>query len=235
MGTDTYQLNGTAAAETFRTMTRAEALLAGITGLAGATEIVITKDGTTTASVIAELDNVEEISINTLLATVNNGNGVVDGGTDTGDTIIVLGDFTTTNLAYSTIHINGSSANDTIDISGLTSAHRVVFDANGGSDTVIGDIRPQDVVTGIPGISASLLHVGAGIETEFQLMELVNHQTATAVDLFDDHSLMGSGQEQGPVDTTGHTSLFQDAIGLIDRADIADVRIHHVVTDHALV
>ena len=151
-GTDTYQLNGTAAAETFRIMTRAEALLAGITGLAGATEIVITSDGTDTASVIAELDNIEEIQINTLLTTANNGNGTVDGGTAAGDTIIVLGDFTTTSLAYSTIHIAGSNANDTVDISGLTSAHRVVFDANGGATRSSASVRPQDVFMGL-GIS----------------------------------------------------------------------------------
>jgi len=53
-GVDTYRLLGTAEAETFRIMTRAEAVLAGITGLAGATEIVITRNGTDNASVIAE-------------------------------------------------------------------------------------------------------------------------------------------------------------------------------------
>ncbi len=144
-GVDTYRLQGTAAAETFRIMTRAEALLAGITGLAGSTEIVITRNGTDNASIIAELDNIEEIEIDSLVATANNGNGVVDGGTVGGDTVIVVGDFTTTSLDYSTITINGSAGNDTVDITGLTSAHRVVFASNGGADTVIGSPRPQDV------------------------------------------------------------------------------------------
>jgi Ca2+-binding RTX toxin-like protein len=153
-GADTYRLTGTAAAETFRIMTRAEAVLAGITGLAGATEIVITRNGTDTASVIAELDNIEEIEIDSLLATANNGNGVVDGGSAGGDTIIVMGDFTTTSLDYSTISIQGSAGSDTIDISGLTSAHRVVFTSNGGEDALIGTPRPQDVFGLSDGIEA---------------------------------------------------------------------------------
>ena len=134
-GSDTYILTGTAAAETFRIYTRAEALLAGITNIAGNTEIVITRNGANNASIIAQLDNVEEIKINTLLTSANNGNGVVDSGAagagpsgGTGDTVVVIGDFTQTSLAYSTIRVEGSNANDTIDISGLTSAHRVVFD-----------------------------------------------------------------------------------------------------------
>jgi Ca2+-binding RTX toxin-like protein len=153
-GVDTYRLLGTAGAETFRIMTRAEAVLAGITGLAGGTEIVITRNGTDTASVIAELDNIEEIEIDSLIATANNGNGVVDGGASGGDTIIVTGDFTTTSLDYSTITINGSTGNDTIDISGLTSEHRVVFASNGGADSVIGQPRAQDVFGMSDGIDA---------------------------------------------------------------------------------
>lgn len=148
-GHDTYRLTGTAAAETFRIYTRAEALAAGMTGLAAGTEIVVTRDGTDNAAIIAELDNIEEIEINALLSTANNGNGSVDGGSAGGDTIIVLGDFTQTNLDYSTIRIAGSAGSDTIDISGLTSAHRVVFTSNGGEDSIIGQPRPQDVFEGV--------------------------------------------------------------------------------------
>jgi Ca2+-binding RTX toxin-like protein len=148
-GLDTYRLTGTAAVETFRIYTRAEALAAGMTGLAAGTEIVVTRDGTDNASIIAELDNIEEIEINALVATANNGNGTVDGGSAGGDTIMVIGDFTTTSLDYSTISIQGSAGNDTIDISGLTSAHRVVFTSNGGDDAVIGQPRPQDVFEGV--------------------------------------------------------------------------------------
>ncbi len=65
-----------------------------------------------------------------------------------GDTISVVGDFTTTSLRYNTITVEGSTALDTVDISGLTSAHRVVFNTNGGGDTIVGPVRPQDVVNG---------------------------------------------------------------------------------------
>jgi hypothetical protein len=57
----------------------------------------------------------------------------------------VTGNFATTSLDYSTITINGSASNDTVDISGLTSDHRVACDSNGGTDTVVGTPSPQDV------------------------------------------------------------------------------------------
>jgi len=163
-GRDTYHLNGSFGAETFHILTRAEAMLAGITGLAANTEIVITRNGSNTASVIAELDNIEEIEINLLAMTVNDGDGVLGSGMTQGDTIIVFGDFTATSLDYSTIWITGSSANDTVDISGLASAHRVVFESSGGMDRVIGEIRPQDQFNGAFGASDGFsLLSGGGI------------------------------------------------------------------------
>ena len=39
-----------------------------------------------------------------------------------------------------------TAGDDTIDISALTSAHRIVFKSNGGNDTIIGTLRPQDVI-----------------------------------------------------------------------------------------
>jgi len=119
-----------------------------MTGLHANTEIVVTRNGTTTASIIAELDNVEEIVINTTNTTANDANGVVNSGTFAGDTIAVFGDFRQTSLDYSTITIGGSRANDTVDISGLTSDHRVVFTSNGGTDTILGQVRAQDVFNG---------------------------------------------------------------------------------------
>lgn len=142
VGLDTYVLTGTAAAEAFQILTRVEAINAGFADLHSTTEIVITNNGT----VIAELDNIEEITVNTLNTTINDGNGVVNGGANGGDTIAVIGDFTVTSLNYSTITVNGGAATDTVDITGLESAHRIVFTTNGGDDQVIGDLRPQDIV-----------------------------------------------------------------------------------------
>lgn len=145
-GTDTYVLAGAAGAETFRIYARAEALAAGITGLNANTEIVVTRNGTNNASVIAELDNIEEINVNAL--NVSSPGGVQPGntGANGGDTIIVIGNFNPTSLNFNTITVNGGRGADTVNISGLTSDHRLVFNTGGGADQVVGDMRPQDVV-----------------------------------------------------------------------------------------
>ncbi|WP_300972930.1 peroxidase family protein [Sphingomonas sp. LHG3406-1] len=143
-GADTYTLVGTAAAETFDIMTRAAAEAAGVTGLHASTEIVIRRNGV----LFAELDNIEEIVVNGTVTTTNTGDGVVNGGNLGGDTVNVIGDFTQTSLDYSTITVNGGRGADTVDISRLSSDHRLVFNTNGGSDEVIGSLRPQDVVNG---------------------------------------------------------------------------------------
>ena len=127
-------------AETFVIYTRAEALnaLTGLT-LNANTEIVITRNGT----VMAELDNIEEIVVSTLRVTSPGG---ANGGTVSGDSISVVGDFNQTSLNFNTITIDGNTGNDTVDISALESAHRIVFTSNGGQDTIVGTLRPQDIV-----------------------------------------------------------------------------------------
>ncbi len=128
-GVDTVKFVGDASAETYRIYARADAIAAGITGLGANTEIVVTRNGTNTAAVIAELDNIEEI--------------VIHGGGG-GDVFIPIGDFTPTTLLANTIRIEGTEGNDTVDMTALQSAHRVVFTSKGGNDTIIGTLRPQD-------------------------------------------------------------------------------------------
>ena len=41
-----------------------------------------------------------------------------------------------------------------VDISQLTSAHRIVFRSNGGNDTIVGTLREQDVIELEPGRTA---------------------------------------------------------------------------------
>ena len=145
---DTYQVNGRAGTnETFRIYTR-DAFLAinAAAVLAAGTEIIITRNGTDAASIITELDNIEEIGVNTLAVSANDGNGVVNSGVISGDTVEVYGDFNTTSLNFNTITIGGTAGSDTVNISGLTSEHRIVFNTNGAGDNVIGNLRPQDVV-----------------------------------------------------------------------------------------
>jgi Ca2+-binding RTX toxin-like protein len=157
-GSDTFVLNGSLAAETFKIMTRTAAIAAGITGLNATTEIVITRQAGNTIlntnftglAVLAELDNIEEIQVNTLAVTANNGNGGLDGGAAGGDSIQIIGAFgtttsATTSLNFSTITINGG-ADDKVDITGLTSDHRIVFNGAVNTNQVIGTLRPQDVV-----------------------------------------------------------------------------------------
>jgi Ca2+-binding RTX toxin-like protein len=147
-GADNYQLNGVFGGETFRIYTRAAFLaLNPAAVLAAGTEIVITRNGTTDASVIAELDNIEEIAVNTLNVTVNDGNGQPNGGgAGGGDTVQVIGNFAGTSLNFSTITVNGGQGDDFVDISQLESEHRIVFTSNGGDDAIIGEVRPQDVI-----------------------------------------------------------------------------------------
>ncbi len=134
-GNDTFTINGNDDDETYRVYSIAAALAAGLTGLRANAEIVITRDvdggDPTNADIIAELANVEEIIINT-------GPGT--------DTVIPLGDFDPTNLDYNTIRVNGGVGDDTVDISGLTSDHRVVLTTNGGNDRIVGGDRPQDMI-----------------------------------------------------------------------------------------
>lgn len=129
---DTFVINGNTAnnvAETYRIYSRAAADAAGLTVRNPDTEIVITRGGTTNAFIIAELDNIEEIVVNT-----DNGN----------DTVQVIGNFAPTSLDVNTITINGGAGDDTVDISALQSAHRIVFRSNGGNDVIIGEMRAQD-------------------------------------------------------------------------------------------
>jgi len=150
-GNDTYILTGVAGAETFRIYAVTAGQNAGLaaslnTTFLASTEIVITRTVNGTTTVAAELDNIEEITIGSLNVTTNNGNGVPDGGGSGADTIQVIGNFASTSLNYSTITIEGSAGDDIVDISSLASAHRIVFRSNGGQDTIIGALRPQDVI-----------------------------------------------------------------------------------------
>ena len=63
-----------------------------------------------------------------------------------GDSFEVIGDFSGTSLRLNTITIDGDAGDDTIDISALSSAHRIVFRSNGGNDTILGALRPEDVI-----------------------------------------------------------------------------------------
>uniref|UniRef100_UPI00232FADCB peroxidase family protein n=1 Tax=Candidatus Phyllobacterium onerii TaxID=3020828 RepID=UPI00232FADCB len=146
--TDTFVLNGGAGAEIFRIYAKAAALAANIPVLGANTEIVITRTVGATTTVIAELDNIEEIRVNTQQVTSPGGTPPGGSGSNGGDTIQVIGNFNApfTSLNFNTITIDGNAGDDTVDISSLDSAHRIVFRSNGGNDTIVGNLRPQDVI-----------------------------------------------------------------------------------------
>ncbi|MEQ1641461.1 MAG: hypothetical protein ABL881_11685, partial [Novosphingobium sp.] len=174
-GTDTFVLNGNGSAEDFYIYSRDAFLAANPGALIGAaTGIVITRNGSATADIIAELNSIEEIKVNTAaspnVGTLANGNNYT--GPVSGDQIHVVGDFTGTGLAYNTITVDGGTGNDSVDITGLTSAHRVVFNTNGGLDNVVGDLRPQDIINGALGLSGNTLAAPAATEATYGLPEL---------------------------------------------------------------
>jgi hypothetical protein len=107
---DRLIIDGDGSVETYVVYTRADAITAGIAVLNATTEIVITRNGT----VITELANVEEITINTR------------GGADL---VSASGNFDPTRLAYNTITVTGG-ADDAIDASRLTSAHHLVLNVD---------------------------------------------------------------------------------------------------------
>ncbi len=55
-----------------------------------------------------------------------------------GDTLVLSGDFSGTDLLTTTISFDGGAGADTVDASGLTSAHRVVATGEGGTDSLAG-------------------------------------------------------------------------------------------------
>jgi hypothetical protein len=130
---DRFVVNGSGTSEAFVVYARASVPAALAAGLKPDTEIVITRNGT----IIAELDNIEEITINT-----GAGN----------DTVTAVGNFNPTSLNFNTITINGNEGDDTVDIASLQSAHRIVFRSNGGHDTIVGTLRQQDVIELPPGM-----------------------------------------------------------------------------------
>ena len=146
---DTFVIEGNTQFEIFRFYPAedAEAVIPGLVLKGAATEIVVTRTVVTNGvegepQVIAELSEIEEIVVN--------GNPASGVGTSNGDRFELIGDFAEqgeeTSLRTSTITIIGSNGDDVVDISSLMSAHRIVFKSKGGNDTIIGTLRPQDVV-----------------------------------------------------------------------------------------
>ncbi len=110
----------------------------------------------------AVLSDIEiEIAANGAVATVDKDlvvtqldNIIINTGTGA-DVVTISGDFTGTGLAASTITIDGSAdaVSDSVDAGGITSGHRVVFNAGDGDDEFIS------------GAGSDIFDAGGGIDT----------------------------------------------------------------------
>lgn len=125
-GDDTYTINGDASDETFRVY--AADAWAGAPVAAG-TDIVITREAGTGEQMIGQLQNIEEIQINTA------------GGTND---VQVVGDFNPTALNFNTISVTGEVAN--VDVTGRLSTHRVFVETESRATTVTGILTEGDVL-----------------------------------------------------------------------------------------
>ena len=168
---DRFIVNGNGTVETFVVYARAEAIAAGVVVTNAATEIVITRNGI--ANVVAELDNIEEITINT-------GAGA--------DTVTGVGNFGPTSLFFNTITVNPEGGRDTIDASQLTSAHRLVLNSEAAED-----VAQQAVVSDYDGYGRGALRLMARMEKldfggiDFGAMAIGNHSVFAS-----SHSVFGS-------------------------------------------
>jgi Ca2+-binding RTX toxin-like protein len=119
--TDRFIVNGDGTAEAFDVY--------GGTAWSGGTasHIYITRNGT----LIADIQNIEEITINT-------GGGV--------DTVATHGTFVGTSLNYNTITVDDEGSGQvTVDVTDMTSAHHIKLYSTGGNDVILG-VRPQDEI-----------------------------------------------------------------------------------------
>jgi Ca2+-binding RTX toxin-like protein len=128
---DRFVVNGDDTVEDYKVYARAEALAANIVLNNANTEMVILRNGV----VIAELDNVEEVTINTA------------GGADTTEAI---GNFNPSSLFFNTITVNGGTGPDKVDSTQLTSAHRLVLNQDG----TVAAVQPADP---FPAVGQSLI------------------------------------------------------------------------------
>src|SRR5690606_6817921 len=83
----------------------------------------------------------------------------------------------------STVTLVGSDGDDVVDVSGLTSAHRIVFKSEGGNDIIRGNLRSQDEI-----------HLMAGKKRA-------------------DYSLKENGDGTSTLSTTGHSITYKPSGG----------------------
>ena len=156
---DTLDATGSSADEHFYIETTAEyQTRTGNTDTSGA-EIVLSQDTT----VLVDMKGIEEI--------------VIHGGGGA-DTLTVSGNFTGTSLLTSTIEFDGGAGDDTIDLTGRQSNHRVVVDGGDGNDTAILDFA-YDSITHVEIIDGGFEITHNGITDVFANFETFDFTDGT--------------------------------------------------------
>jgi hypothetical protein len=98
-----------------------------------------------------------------------------------------------------------------VNISGLESDHRIVFTANGGSDTVVGSVRQQDTIVG----SVNDLRTTGG--TTFGSQDGLDAMVGGSV-----MSALIAGSDAGEV-SRGRTMIEMDQIFPLDTVETGPV------------
>ncbi|MHB2170139.1 peroxidase family protein, partial [Alsobacter sp. R-9] len=152
---DRFTVSGSIGRERFTIYAANDPTVTLPTGItANGAEIVITRQAlslftglpTGAIELVARLTEIEELSILSRDITNPGQFQNQNPGVLSEDQIRIVGNFAATSLLLNTITIDGSPVGDSIDISDLTSAHRIVFKSNGGNDVIVGQLRPQDVI-----------------------------------------------------------------------------------------
>ena len=202
-GGDLLVINGNAEAEIYRIYTIDEAIARiayedGDVGGDFEAEIVITRQvGAGGEIVIAAMTDIEEIIIN--------GTAIAGSGQVGNDTVQMFGDFSLTSLRPETITVVGGTGDDTVDISSLLSAHRIVFKTKGGNDIIIGTLRPQDVIEFPDGSTISDYQVETNENGSFTVRSATH-----SVTFFSTGGLPQFGNDDGDDDETLQAPIDDD-------------------------
>ncbi|BDW84680.1 peroxidase family protein [Roseicyclus marinus] len=169
-GQDLYTINGDGADETFRVY--AASAWTGAP-LAAGTDIVITREAGAGEQVIGQLQNIEEIQINTA------------GGANN---VEVFGDFNNTALNFNTIAVT-TEGDVNVDVSQRLSTHRVFVDAGGTAQNAARSLNVAGVVTEgdvflIPVDPATLTRTMVGLTVTETSGNFTMTYTVDAVDTF---------------------------------------------------
>lgn len=144
---DRFTATGNGSAETFDIYAMTDQVNSGLAATLGTTfraetKIVITRTVGGTTAVIAELTDIEELTIDTVNVTA----GGINGGNGPGtDVVAIHGNFGGTGLNPNTITISGGDGHIVVDVSEMTSSEHVVLNTGGTYEIIDGGTGTNQV------------------------------------------------------------------------------------------